>query len=714
MYIDTSEKGSRFLAPIRRKIMTERETGKVSSLMKPLNGIATSSGIEPNKFKKFMANRWEENGYVVEGNDNLLEVWSIIAREFNYRIALAPSPDGPISDEAKKFRVIPAPTGTGKTQCLIKYCIAMSELSDSDHPGILIVTRRIEDCKKIYGDILREGRRPNGDPACIAFYTDSGTELSELSNYPVAIITHVKFQNALHAAMKEDTVHNKLYNWGSRQVRLGNPELEKAFPDVFFSEELKRKLTIVDECLDLVDDYCVDVTALRQCLNFLPKFMHERYSSEIEAVRDMVDTLDKIEDEGNTKQETLVEREEDVMPDLTLFIEDLQSAGYKHLPYKKELQQSQREQQVKAISGLSEAWREWLYYEKCGGYKNIRTSRRIVPENSVGAVVLDATAEVNALYLCTPDAEIVNDVPKNARTYRNATLHIGHGYKVGKGSVYGSMKDRKRASSLFEEISSVTGAENILVITHKSVEERFLDHANSLSRETKYNDMSDRVVTQGLSNVNSNLHFDHWFNIDGSNDYRDCKNVFILSLPYPPAHYSATSFMALNGVQDQEWFSKPKFRAFPDVREELRLSMISNNVIQGINRIATRKVDSKDGDCPECHIYILLPGKTDHVTKRLLSDIKREMPGLVFDHDWDFDFDSMRLAKTGRKEGSTSKSTVQSRLAVLAKSYPGRYSSKELIDLLKKGGVKSIRDACTKLGFSNKSLAGFPACYDIA
>lgn len=724
--------------------MAEREAGEVPSIMKPLNGIATSSGIEPSKFKGLMAKRWEGYGNVVEGNDNLLGVWGVIAREFNLRIELAPPPGDHASDKAKKFKVIPAPTGIGKTVSLIQYCITMSELSDSDHPGILIVTRRIDDCIKIYSDILREGRRPSGNPACIACYTGSGTEISELSNYPVVIITHSKFRSAVHTAKKDGAVHNKLYNWGSRQVPLGNPVLEKEFPGIFLSEKLKRKLTIIDESLDLVDDYSVDVTALRECLRHLPKFMHERYSTEIEAVRGMVDMIDKIEEEGGNKKEILVDsevlrskiaiekrsaveellkvrmgddfkHEEDVMPDLTRFIKDLQSTGYKHLPYLKKLQQSQHKQQVKAVDDLQEVWREWLYYEKSGDYKNIRTSRRIVPENTVGAVVLDATAEVNSLYPCTPDAEVVNDVPSNARTYRNATLHIGYGYKVGKGSVDESMDHWSRARSFFKKVSEVTGTEKTLIITHKSVEGRFLYQANNLRRRTENSYMSDpdRVVTLGLSDVNPNLQFDHWFNLDGSNDYRDCRNVFILSLPYPPAHYSATSFMALNGVQDQEWFLDSKFGDFSDVRQELRLSKISNDVIQGINRIATREVNSKDGDCPKCNIYILLPGKTDPVTKRLLRDIKNEMPGLVFDHDWDFDFDYMRREKRGRKKGSTSNSTVKSRLADLANSSPGQYSIKKLIDLLQ-GGVRSIQAACTELGFSNKALAGFPACYDIA
>src|ERR1041385_5651829 len=96
--------------------------------------------ITPEEFHARMRDRWTTalgNVYTAK----LGMQWQEIANVFNAHIA---AHDDPTARE--RYTVIAAALGSGKTQGAALYCAMLAEKhADKEQPGVLIVTRRIDD-----------------------------------------------------------------------------------------------------------------------------------------------------------------------------------------------------------------------------------------------------------------------------------------------------------------------------------------------------------------------------------------------------------------------------------------------------------------------------------------------------------------------------------------------------------------------------------------
>ena len=95
-----------------------------------------------------------------------------------------------------------------------------------------------------------------------------------------------------------------------------------------------------------------------------------------------------------------------------------------------------------------------------------------------------------------------------------------------------------------------------------------------------------------------NVDFAHYGAIDGENKWKDYNNLVILSIPYLPKYYAPTAMMALRGSSED----------YEDT-DDIASSNMAVKIIQLICRITLRTVIDRKGNCPECDIYLLLPGK---------------------------------------------------------------------------------------------------------
>ena len=128
-----------------------------------LNGrLNAESGIAPAEFVKKMEHHWTRELQNVP-NDALRETWRQIAEAFGEQISNHDNPD-----EAKKWTILSPPTGSGKTESTVIYGAMLSGRDKDDHPGMLIVTRLIEDCNTIAERINHFG----SETTAIAYHSD--------------------------------------------------------------------------------------------------------------------------------------------------------------------------------------------------------------------------------------------------------------------------------------------------------------------------------------------------------------------------------------------------------------------------------------------------------------------------------------------------------------------------------------------------------------
>ena len=105
----------------------------------------------------------------------------------------------------------PATDRIRKSQSTLLYSAMLSEFNDFEHPGVLIVSRLIEDCIKMADDINKYGVRESA----AAFHSDksrlrNGVSMTSLDEYPVVCITHRAYELALDYLGKDSTIINKL------------------------------------------------------------------------------------------------------------------------------------------------------------------------------------------------------------------------------------------------------------------------------------------------------------------------------------------------------------------------------------------------------------------------------------------------------------------------------------------------------------------------
>jgi hypothetical protein len=146
---------------------------------------------------KQMDRHWtKELGNV--SNDPLRESWKILAELFHDKIQ-------GVGDEESRtlWHCYSPPTGSGKSEGTMLYSAMLSDIPDTQHPGVLIIVRFIEQCRKMKNRIdtyIESYGYRHGDPTgyCIDYHSEQervGKE--DLKGYPVLVITHEAYLKAM-------------------------------------------------------------------------------------------------------------------------------------------------------------------------------------------------------------------------------------------------------------------------------------------------------------------------------------------------------------------------------------------------------------------------------------------------------------------------------------------------------------------------------------
>ena len=570
-------------------------------------------------FVREMRRNWEELGHV---SSNALEgSWKQLAEAFIDHVKAHEDPgrDG-------RWTVLGLPTGTGKTEGTILYSAILSQLLRVDpnmHPGILIITRMIKDADRIAADVNKHSKRYATDlpliaNIAVAFHSEASDDLKriDLKDYPVLVITHKAYENALDGL---DSCISPT-NWDYLHGYLNR----------------KRRLVVVDESIDVILECQMGSDDVRRLIGLIPGSLYEGFSEEVRWLKRLQKHIDENPLNGSSRPvsnsvlltKSMVEsvfespeRDKYFPPMFRDLREALFEYGDSVAPFPNSNDPDSEDQARRGLDDLLRSAdallrNSWVWQMKYQGNLTFNTARLLVPQDVKGAVVLDATADTNVFYEVFPLANRLPRIP-GTRRYDNVTLHVSKGNATGKITMKKNAKDA--IPHLVYELEGIAKDRKTVVISHLSMEGKIRKAAKHLTVEKGYT-----------------IDFTHWGAINGSNDWREFDTVVLFGLHHLPLTWPVNVFFACQGVKSDEWLSSTGNRPFgkhKDIKEALRAGQLTADVIQAINRIRCREVVDAEGNCKKADAYLLLPNR--RTGEDILEGIKNSMPGIRV-VDWEY------------------------------------------------------------------------------
>ena len=552
--------------------------------------------VSPEVFVERMVDRWRS--FDLEVSDELRKSWRGMAEAFGYAMLdgmkLAPA----LGDHGNVWRALQLPTGTGKTQGTALYAAMLADKNRHAEPGqpksgILFVTALIKEANEFAAAVNDLA----GYRCAVARHSDPKTSVSfdTIADFDVLAITHQAYLTALGHEMK-----------GEDYGRL---------PDYLAFNSGRRILTIVDESIsNLVWSGLVSEQDLLLSLAGATREVRTEYPwllNDIDRLRDAIGkNADLLDQPQPARQLWRNGRRTPEWRERKADIERLRRALRDNLkpllsPHTKKTSwiTEHVNRTLETYKALGDGY--GLAVKK-GTSVFFGTSRLVLPDEMPGPVVLDATAFQHPIWgLLGAKAKVFPSV-SGTRSYANLTLHVARLRGIGKSSM--QERDKSFVDQALASLPRVREQVSIFLCTHKGL-------------RAKLN--VDALSAKGVL-------VDHWGNIDGRNDWKDCDRVVLLGLPYLPPEWPKLVKLAVHAARhkateaDRLTIGLPDRLQVPDA--EISDAQIAAALVQGINRIRCRKVIDREGNCPVAEAFITLP--PGQKGDRILSRLKSELPGV--------------------------------------------------------------------------------------
>jgi len=628
--------------------------------------------IPPSVFTQKMQEQWKQFGNIP--SPALTQAWKQQCEVFTEAIRLSAqerntSPFDDIDGADTVWKILQPPTGAGKTLGTIVYATLLGLLPREYHPGVLVVTRLIQDADLIAEQINELSRSYLGeaDKVAVSYHSENKKlhKLTDLADYPVLVITHRAYVLAL------DSLDN-------------NSKIEETWKYFYEFYNGQRGLVVIDEAIDLIENTSLSLDHVRSLLWCIPQEVRVMFPSEIEFLKALEGILERLETDAARERviatQPLKERhpissvelsdhENEILASFEGEMPRLNFAALKDrmkgVRFDQQIGKDDAEENVRLagiyrerLSMVDALYQSWFYFSKDNTKPTFHTARLLVPKQAKGAVILDATAGCNVMYELFDNAQVI-EPPQGTRNYRNVTLHVSSGHRTGKNYMREHPKELSEALilKLEEEFRNDDTRRNVLVVTHKKVEPYLIQY------QPQFFDL--KVA--------------HWGAINGSNEWKDCDTVVIFGLPYRPPTFPASAFMAFRGVQSTEWLNSPEkrgFKGYSDIREAIATGQMVTDMVQAINRVRCRKVTDVRGNCPTTDVYLLLG--TKETGEEILQKITKQMPNV---HVADWDYTGQKQKKRGAvRKGNYEESLVSYLTNTL--TVGSKISKKEVNDVL--------------------------------
>ncbi len=531
--------------------------------------------VHPKLFVKQFTTKFQKWGNTI--TKELRKTWTINCLVFNNVIAK--------KDQALKY-IVSAPTGSAKTENTITYC----SMLPSDTKA-LISTNLIAEANRIVDAINEEA----GDRRAISFHSSNKVDIDIASRYQIVVATHAFYKNNFAGTNK----WNKIMS--------------------------QRDLVIIDEALSTMEESSVSVNELNVAVNFFEAYYYKKYkdndryqfefdklSANLQELRDywaglgkslilkssdrmfkyMLNGTNKIvlgksikTDAYSLFNEILSDKSE---------IQDNENINFSHLLTN--ITDESLNAKIKAnlqstIEKLNDYKDRQVYITNTAGECSYNRVVDKTPNQSL--VCFDATADINHIYKLRSeihkDLILVPRVP-NTRDYSSVVLHVSAAASTG--------KDFANTSIANEILSSVTLGDKTFIVTHKNSKQYFEEFIS------EHNDKT--------------IEINHWGAITGLNQWQDFDTCVIAGLNHKPATFAQNR--SIVNTNEHMAFGSDQ----TSINETIKMTDITAEIIQAMNRIRIRKVISSDGKCASANIYLMLPvfnysGYTQHIREHMTN-----------------------------------------------------------------------------------------------
>lgn len=495
-----------------------------------------------------------------------------------------------INTGTKHWQVLQLPTGSGKTEALKVLCSVQDFIT---HPGILIVSKFRTEADQLAERIneLSASRMARS-----VHQKSTGTN-DELGFSPVLVTTHAAYRLAL-----QEIAYTNLTNKSDRLLAHGGG---------------RRAWIVIDEAFDWHDAYSLNISNLRAMSGDLRRAMQGDDRAIAEHLHDFACRLTEPDHNGRSDRPVsldcfamLAGIDLNGLRDGVSAIAENALATWAGVEPATDTTSSMRVERpsrehylrqlddLRKIACIGHGW-----VSRRGGLAQLHSARSLIGVDGMSGVILDATAEIDPIYSVMGRHVAVLPRPLGIRSYRNATLHVSYGHKVGKEHL--ARYAAKEWAVVWGDLSKRMAGKQAFVCAHK-------DALNTI-RE--------------YGQTEASLHFGNWGNLDGKNDWNTCGAAILFGLPYLDDIEPAQRFIAHQGPQSNDWFNgSRKYEDHTDIRIALGDGFVSRSVVQAINRARCRMPIDAEGNCLPTDIYLLLPaGKTGEAVVRA---IKQQMSGI--------------------------------------------------------------------------------------
>jgi hypothetical protein len=405
-----------------------------------------------------------------------------------------------------------------------------------------------------------------------------------------------------------------------------------------------RRLTVIDETItSLLEEYSINIDALRKVLAYIPEHLRPHYRPQIETLETLLKALRSMRErrEELTKVKSITGDKSPTAPDAVVWDRssrwrtDDEGDRQLHLygdmgglraemlkltdlvgvqrgnRVETTLMAKLADETLQAVEMFANRWMSYHHHYIKGD--TLTQTRLIFPADIPAPVVLDATASESVLWhLLGKDKVRFVDIPTGSRSYANMTLHIAVADGLGLTTMKRAETAQDRIVRLVSYLKERSKGKTLLVL-HQSAE-----YLATACRETAW-----------LSTA-------HYGRIDGLNSWHDHSTVCILGLDYRDRTWVNGLFAAMEDHKGNSPQIGEAIQQTDETYREMDRRQLTVSIIQALNRVRCRHVVDVEGNCEPCEGYLFLP---DNDTGRSIrQSIKREMPGIVI-REWDYQLD---------------------------------------------------------------------------
>lgn len=585
--------------------------------------VGSDPQIIPSRFEEQMVKLWQQRGNVL--STGIRAEWMRLLSDC-FQQALTANAKG----RKPRVHAYAGQMGLGKSQaaqCALA-CLAaqfyqpMFTQANKSWGGILVVEliAQADEAAETINKIFQDLTGITEEQVAISKHSNNDVTFQDIERYPILVITHQAYANSL----------SRLHD-GDKTTMASFARFKGG----------KRGLVVIDESFNPIEDYVLNSEDLNLLLGWLVQSRLDRelqhhYPQEYNILLGLRDAVEAVEVKERTvanENSTPEEIQDQVSITTKAFhalLEEHQVASvdlqgvYDHLiknrltgsSLSKTLRMSaaNAEQKIRTIlRGCDRLLVSWSYYMKSGANHSVNSANWLLPDDVGSLVILDGTSPVDGIYELFSDQLKRTTVDRTLRCYDNVSLMINRTKEgLGKSRTEQANNAEQRSFDLYQQLKEdIPRSAKVLVATHKG----FRDYLQSQAEADPYFDRFEVA---------------HWGAITGLNDWRDFDTAVVLSLPYRPENWAASSLMAKDGLETNIKHLLER-RQHRSRIQELILTKAAAEVLQFLFRIRIRKIVDTKGSSLPCNLYVRVG---QDVRGQLIEErIIQELPGATI-KDW--------------------------------------------------------------------------------